>query len=191
MTPNNEHPNAKSESKLAPRLLVQSSCKSVIHSPLKNIDISEWLFSLGDAEYQQCSISHIACGSSRAADGKLMSLNVEEIGGSIVVEHYVEDILERQHCRVISTSDVFVQGSRTTVHVVWELSVTPLTDSSCEFLNLVTVHTTDDYEVFIAHSGITYEQAKAAMESAVGAHNAEETPLFAKSIERKALSTGR
>ena len=63
-----------------------------------------------------------------------MSLNVEEIGGSLVVEHYVEDISEKQHCRVISTSDVFVQGSRTTVHVVWDLSVTPLTENSCEFI---------------------------------------------------------
>jgi hypothetical protein len=192
MSPNTEQQNAKSETKFAPRLLVQSSCKSVIHSPLKNIDIGEWLFTLSDAEYQQCSISHIACGSSRNADGKLMSLNVEEIGGSIVVEHYVEDILERQRCRVVSTSDVLVQGGRTTAHVVWELSVTPLTESSCEFTNFVLVHTTDSYETFIEHNGVTYEQAKAAMESAVGAHNAEETPLFAKSIERKALLlTGR
>jgi hypothetical protein len=123
----------QSESKFSPRLLVKRSCKSVIHTPLKNLDITEWLFTLGDAEYQQCSISHIACGSSRAADGKRMSLNVEEIGGSLVVEHY-EDISEKQHCRVISTSDVFVQGSRTTVHVVWDLSVTPLTENSCEFI---------------------------------------------------------
>jgi hypothetical protein len=40
-------------------------------------------------------------------------------------------------------------------------------------------------------SGITFEQAKAALESAVEAHSAEETPLFARSIGTMALSDRR
>ena len=47
--------------------------------------------------------------------------------------------------------------------------------------------TTGDYERFIAKNGITYEQARAAVEAAVEAHNAEETSLFARSIAAKAL----
>jgi hypothetical protein len=115
-----------------------------------------------------------------------MSLNVEEVG-SLVVQHYVEDIAEKLHCRVISTSDVFVHLQRTTVNVIWELMARPLHETVCEFENVVLVLTTRDYERFIATNGITYEQARAAMEAAVEAHNAEETPLFARSIEAKAL----
>jgi hypothetical protein len=58
------------------------------------VDIPEWLFNLSDLEYQKCSVAHIACGSSRTADGRRMSLNVEEVG-SLVVQHYVEDIAEK------------------------------------------------------------------------------------------------
>jgi hypothetical protein len=115
----------------------------------EQVNISERLFTLSDKEYQQCSVSHIACGSSRAADGKRMSLNVEEIGGSLTVQHYVEDIAEKQHCLIISTSDVFASGNRTTVQVVWKLIAKPLSDITCEFTNVVLVHTTDDYENFI------------------------------------------
>jgi hypothetical protein len=165
---------------------VQSSSKSVIHAPFDQVDIPEWLFNLSDFEYQRCSVSHIACGSSRTVDGKRMSLNVEDVGG-LVVQHYVEEIAEKSHCRLISTSDVFVQGNRTTVAVVWELVARPLSEDACEFENVVLVHTTDDYESFIESHGITYEQGKAMLQSAVGPHNAEETPLFAKSIETKAL----
>lgn len=110
---------------------------------------------------------------------------LEDVGG-LAVQHYVEDIAEKSHCRVISTSDVFVQGSRTTVNVVWELIARPLNESTCEFENVGFVHTTNDYENFIATNGIAYEQARVMLQSAVELHNAEETPLFAKSIEAKA-----
>ena len=175
------------ETGLAHRVLVHSRSRAIIQAPLDKVDIPEWLFNLGDEEYQRCSVDHIAAGSNRAPNGRRMSLNVEEIGGSFIVQHYVEDITEKNHCRVISTSDVFVVGSRTTVHVAWELMVTPLTESTCQFTNIVLVHTTDNYEEFLDKNGIPFEQARAAMETAVGAHNAEETPLFAKSIEAKTL----
>jgi hypothetical protein len=77
------------------------------------------------------------------------------------------------------------------VHVVWELIAKPLSDIGCAFTNVVLVHTTDDYENFLEKSGITFEQAKAALASAVEAHNAEETPLFAGSIGTMALSGRR
>jgi hypothetical protein len=191
MNTDTKHQKVTPNPKLAPRLLVHSSSTSIIQAPLAQVNISEWLFTLSDKEYQQCSVSHIACGSSRAADGKRMSLNVEEIGGSLIVQHYIEDIAKKQHCRVISTSDAFANGNRTTVQVVWELSAKPVSDITCEFTNVVLVHTTDDYENFLEKSGITFEQVKAALESAVEAHNAEETPLFARSIGTMALSARR
>jgi hypothetical protein len=66
--------------------------------------------------------------------------NVEEIGGNLTVQHYVEDIAEKQLCRAISSSDVFANGNRTTPHVAWELIAKPLSDITCEFTNVVLVY---------------------------------------------------
>jgi hypothetical protein len=77
----------------------------------------------------------------------------------------------------------------------WDLTVKPLSESSCEFTDLISVFETDGYLAFVEKSGAAPEQVKDAMQRAIDAHHAEETPNFAKSIERralrKALSTGR
>ena len=61
-----------------------------------------------------------------------MSINVETIGGSLMVQHYVEDISKRDR-------------------------------------------------------GIPFESAKQSLAASAPAHNAQETPFFAASIEKKAL----
>jgi hypothetical protein len=113
-----KHQESTPRIKLAPRVLVHSSSKSLIRAPFDQVDIPEWLFNLGDLEYQKCSVAHIAFGWNRTADGKRMSINVEDVGGCMVIQHFVEDIAEKSHCRVISTTDVFIQGARTTANVV-------------------------------------------------------------------------
>lgn len=165
----------------------ESSFTAVVNAPIEKVDIAEWLFNLPDAEYQRCSPAHIAAGTSRTEDGKRMSLNVEMIGGSIVVQHYVEDIAEKNHCRVISISDVFSPNGRTKVQVVWELSVKAIDEKSCEFTNHVHGDATPEFHAFLDQHGLPYESAKQARQLASTAHNRIETPLFAKSIERHAL----
>jgi hypothetical protein len=165
----------------------ESSFSATINAPIEKVDIAEWLFNLSDAEYQRCSPAHIAAGTSRNQEGKRMSLNVEMIGGSIVVQHYVEDIAERHHCRVISISDVFAPNGRTKVQVVWELSVKPIDEKSCEFTNHVHGDATPEFHAFLDQHGLPYEPAQQARQLASTAHNRIETPLFAKSIERHAL----
>ena len=58
---------------------------------------------LPDSEYQACSPAHCAAGATTTTDGRRMSINVEVIGGSIIVEHYVEEIAQPDHLRLIST----------------------------------------------------------------------------------------
>ena len=60
-----------------------------------------------------------------------------------------------------------------------------------EFVNNVWVHTTEKSLQVFAENNITHELAKANFQEAVDPHNAEETPLFAKSIERKAIGLKR
>ena len=170
----------------AQKLLVQSSAKAPLGAAFETIDIPEWLFTIADAEYQRCSASHIAAASSINADGKRMSLNVEHVG-VMMVQHYVEELAEKKRCRVVSITDLFIpEKGRTTCQVTWELIGTPVSSDSCQLENVVLIHTTPDLEAFIEKNNIPFEQIKADFTVATEAHNAEETPLFANSIARKA-----
>ncbi|WP_263357248.1 hypothetical protein [Acidicapsa ligni] len=167
------------------QLLVQSSAKAPLGAPFESIDIPEWLFTIADAEYQRCSVNHIAAASSINAAGKRMSLNVEHVG-VMMVQHYVEELAKKQHCRVISITDLFFPDKgRTTCQVTWELIATPVTKDISQLENVVLIHTTPDLENFIERNNMPLDQIKASFKAATEAHNAEETPLFANSIARK------
>ena len=168
--------------------LVNSSFSATINAPIEKIDIPTWCFSLPEAEYQACSPAHCSAGSTTAPDGRRMSINVEVLGGSPMVQHYLEEISERDHLRLVSNSDVFTPTGRIKVGVIWDLSVRKIDDQSCEFTN--TVHSTSTPELieFLAKQGIPWEVFRAARKPISEAHNRQETPLFAKSIERHALN---
>lgn len=167
--------------------LVDSSFSAVINAPIERVDIPAWCFSLSEAEYQSCSPAHCSAGITTAPDGRRMSINVEVIGGSPMVQHYVEDISRPDHLRLVSNSDVFAPTGRITVGVVWDLSVTKIDDHSCEFTNTVHSSATPELTDFLAKQGIPWEVFRAARKPISEAHNKQETPLFAKSIERHAL----
>src|SRR5215467_1762225 len=59
------------------------------------------------------------------------------IGGSLMVQHYVEEIDQRDHLRLVSNSDVFTPTGRVKIGVIWDLSVKKIDDRTCEFTNSV------------------------------------------------------
>jgi hypothetical protein len=74
-------------------------------------------FTLADDEYQRCSKAHIAAGASIDPAGKRVSINVEKVG-NLIISHYNEDVSAKDHCRVVSISDVLtVQGGRTKLQI--------------------------------------------------------------------------
>ena len=77
--------------------IVDSSFTAIVNAPLEKIDIPAWCFNLPDREYHACSPAHVAAGFTTAPDGKRMSINVEIIGGSLIVEHYVETLAQKDH----------------------------------------------------------------------------------------------
>ena len=101
----------------------KSTTTAIINAPLETINLTEWLFTLKDKEYQECSSSHIAAGNSAAEDGRRMSINVEQIAGNLLIQHYVEDVSERDHCAVNSVSDSLSPLGRTTLIIKSELKV--------------------------------------------------------------------
>jgi len=117
-----------------------------------------------------------------------MSINVEILGGSMIVQHYVEDIAQPDHLRLVSTSDLFTPTGRTKIDVVWDLSVKKIDERTCEFTNMVHSSATPELEEFLGKQGIPWDVFKAARKPVSEAHNRQETPLFAQSIERHALN---
>ena len=124
--------------------IVDSSFKAIINAPIERVDIPQWCFNLSEREYQGCSPAHVAAGFTTTPDGKRMSINVEIIGGSLMVQHYVETLGRKDHPILESTSDVFTPNGRTTIRVTWELSVKEIAPGKCELTNRVETHATDE-----------------------------------------------
>lgn len=168
--------------------LVESSFTAVINAPIEKVDIADWCFSLPEFEYQQASPAHNACGTTTTRDGRRMSINVEILGGSVMVQHYVEEIGKPDHLRLVSNSDIFTPTGRTKVGVIWDLSVKKIDSQTCEFTNLVHSSFTPELLNMIAQQGIPREVFQSTRRPISEAHNRQETPCFAKSIERHALA---
>jgi frataxin-like iron-binding protein CyaY len=183
---------AKTSKDFTPRLLAQSTAKFHINAPTTDIDITDWLFNIDELEYINCtpqSRAHLSAGFTHSPDGKRMSINVEDIGGALIIEHYHEAISEMLHCRVVSTSDLLLGREYTTAHVIWELIAAPVDGVHHEFVNNVWAHTTEKFEQYLeAHHKVPYDEVRRNFQTALAAHNAEETPFFAAAIERKARS---
>jgi len=137
--------------------LAESSFTATINAPIERIDLPAWIFGLADDEYQGCSPAHVATGATHSPDGRQMAINVEVFGGSVLVSHFTEEITDKHHVRLASVSDSFTPTGRITL---------------LEFL---------------AKQGIPFEQFKQARQPVSEAHNRQETPLFAASIERTVL----
>jgi putative intracellular protease/amidase len=89
---------------------------------------------------------------------------------------------------MVSVSDSLSAAGHTKLQVVWELSVKKIDEQTCEYTNHIHSIAIDQTLAFLKKHNIAFESARDARQHASQAHNQEETPRFAKSIERKALA---
>jgi hypothetical protein len=169
------------------QIIVDSSFSATINAPIEKIDIPAWCFALPEKEYQSCSPAHVAAGFTTSPEGKRMSINVEVLGGSVMVQHYIEKLGKPTHLILESISDVFTATGRVNIFVHWELSVKKIDDNTCEFTNRVISKPTEGFIAALEKQGIPFELFKTQRQPVSIYHNKAETPLFAKSIERHAL----
>lgn len=168
-------------------LVSQTEARAIVDAPLDAIDLADWALNLPDAEYQRCAPGeHIAAGRTTTDDGRPMSINVENIGGTLVIQHYIAEIHEPHHCKLVSLTDAQTSGGWIKVQATWDMRVERVDDATCEFVNTVTTRPTQGYLDFVAQTGATFEEAAAAQHAVIVGHNGRETPLFAASISRKA-----
>ncbi|MFD1604808.1 hypothetical protein ACFSJW_15465 [Flavobacterium artemisiae] len=168
--------------------LSHSAVTAVINAPIEKVNIADWLLNLPDAEYQRCSTQHIGAGITSTYDGQPMSINVETIGDTLMVQHYVATVHRPDYCRMLSVSDSITQNGRTKVQVLWELKVTKIDENSCLYTNEIHATATPEMFEYLKGHGVDLAAAAASRQAASDAHNHEETPNFAKSIENKALT---
>ncbi len=177
------------ETILTDKELSNSAFSHVIHAPIENIDIAAWLLKLPEAEYCRCCpLDHISCGATTTDEGTPMSINVEMIGKTLMIQHYVAQTATPMLCRMVSTSDAFTPNGHTRVQVIWTLSAKRIDEGTSEYTNSVVAHPTKEFMEFIVKHKISFEDASAARQHDGGDHNRRETPLFAASIERHALA---
>ncbi|HEY6396015.1 MAG TPA: hypothetical protein VIX82_01040 [Solirubrobacteraceae bacterium] len=169
-------------------ILAESSYSHEIDVSIDRVDIADWLAHLGNGEFQRCCPpDHIACGFTHNDDGRPMSINVETVGPSLLIQHYVAEVFEAHLCRMVSMSDVFpLSGGRTQTVVIWTLAVEPVSEARCRLVNSVTSEATPAFLELISQHGQSFQQAAAPRQQASADHNRRETPGYAASIARAA-----
>jgi hypothetical protein len=161
------------------------SANGKINAPLESLDLSAWAFHLTSDEYVNCAVGeHHGCVQGALPNGKRALISVETIAGSFMAHHYVEDISERSHLRVISQNSQLWWNSSalpTPMKVTWELRLNPVSRHACQLTCAILVETGD--AALLAAAAMRPAGATDPVET----HCARETPMFAADMERKAL----
>jgi hypothetical protein len=182
-----EEPGQDGRQVLAGRVLAQVVCTAVIDAPAVKVDLFEWLRTLPDREFQRCAApDHKAVGYTVTDDGEPLSVMVETIGASLFVQHYQYPVAGRNHCRLVSVSDLLTSAGWTTCQVVWELTADQVDAETSRFTSAVTCHPTEGFMRFSAAAGQSFDAAAAAAQAALAEHCRRETPRYAESVSRHA-----
>jgi hypothetical protein len=74
-----------------------------LNAPSDDIDLEAWLFELSDADYQTCAKGHRGAGVFADEQGRGM-INVESIGGNLIVQHYRRVRADRSSVEMYSSA---------------------------------------------------------------------------------------
>jgi hypothetical protein len=87
-----------------------------------------------------------------------MSINVEEIGGSLMIQHYIAEVHRADHCRMVSLSDLQTPMGWTKVQVIWDLSIAALNAETCTYSNRVVSYPTRGFLELLDSAGRTFDE---------------------------------
>jgi len=157
--------------------------KTTLDVPLERVDLSRWLFTLSDAEYQAAApTAHRAAGVS-VQDGVRGMVNVESIGGHLIVQHYREvDASPTQVEMFSGRSRVYLfHLVPAQAQVRWTMTAAERTAATSEFSCTVELVLSPLLQVLGGLSGLS---------RAIRRHTLIETGGFARDIVRKAKAVG-
>lgn len=150
--------------------------EAVVDAPIEELDLSYWVFAMGDRDYRRCARGHIACGSSPLPGGARASINVESVGGHLLVQHYEPEVFEPRHIRMVShASEMWIfRLIPSRVRVIWDVSLHGREQGGCTFRDHIRVE---------HRSRLLWLLSKLALiNRIVQQHDDEETPAFAANL---------
>jgi hypothetical protein len=111
-----------------------------LNQPINEIDLEAWLFELSDGDYQACARGHRGAGVFNDEQGCGM-INVESIGGHLIVQHYQPTSADRGRVEMYSpVSRVYLfHLIPVAAGVRWTLEVTPQADTASDLACTVEV----------------------------------------------------
>jgi hypothetical protein len=145
--------------------------------PADEIDLPKWLFTITDEEYQAVSPAHRALGTF-SADGERGMVNVEVMGGALVIQHYREVQATKSHVEMYSA-----RSRAYLMHVLpvsmaarWTMSVTPRSAETSTFSCTVEV---------VPPAALRSLMGVMGIRRAVRKHVEQETASYAADLSRK------
>ena len=158
-------------------MTIERSARATLEVPSTDIDLESWLFGLSDEEYQACARGHRAAGVFTDERGR-GSVNVESIGGNLLIQHYRLVRGEPSHVEMFSeASRVYLMHLVPVVGSVrWTLTMTPTTETTSELSCTVEVG---------LHPVLRVLGSLMAVGTFLQRHVTEETGGFAADIARK------
>jgi len=158
-------------------LTITTSWESAIARAADGIDLASWLATLSDRDYRACSPGHRAAGTFREG-GTLGSINVESVGGHLLIQHYLaaHAAPDRLVMRSRDTRVYVLHIVPATIEVIWTLEVEPQDQESALLRCSVEARILPPLSVFARLALLPFFLRR---------HVAAETPLFAHDIARK------
>ena len=159
------------------RWTVHRAARMTLDVPTTEVDLENWLFGLSDEEYQACARGHHAAGVFNDEHGRGM-VNVESIGGNLIVQHYRAVRAERTNVEMYSAASrvYLLHLVPVAASVRWTLTATPKTASSSEFTCTVDVD---------LHPVLRVLSRLMALGTFLKRHVDEETRGFVADVSRK------
>jgi hypothetical protein len=105
---------------------MKTSSQTLIKYPAQRINLGQWIATMTDRDYQACSRAHRAAGTFREG-GTLGMVNVESVGGNLLVQHYRAEKLAADLVIMRSTNTrVYISHLvPATIEVIWTLEAKP------------------------------------------------------------------
>jgi hypothetical protein len=156
---------------------MKTSSQTVINHPAERVNLARWISTLSDHDYQACSRAHRAAGTFREG-GTLGMVNVESVGGNLLVQHYRAEKLAANHV-VMHSKNTRVYVSHlvpATIEVIWTLEAKPNDGQSALF--------TCSVETRMSPL-LSFLSTLALLPLFLRRHTQEETLGFAADISRK------
>ena len=153
------------------------TAEATIDAPVDEVDLENWFYSLSDKDYQACAMGHRGAGTF-VDNGVRGTLNVESVGGALLIQHYHEVSAGPRRMDMLSKRSRAYIFHLIPVHMTvhWTMTANPQTANTTAFSCTVEAIMPAPLRVLSASIFVPYFLRK---------HVHEETPLFAADITRK------